>query len=767
DTLNLVDSIKEEGSVNDLELNIQTKTGETIVGLYHGSVIEIAGRKCLVSIIEDITQRKKEQNEFKERAKNQQLLTSILHILNTPSPDFHGTISHIITEIKQTTGFDAVGIRLQKGDDFPYFSQDGFSDDFLLTENTLAVRDDGGGVCRDKDGNICMECTCGLVISGQADPSNPLFTPDGSCWTNNSLPLLDLPADQDPRLHPRNNCIHEGYSSVALIPIRTDNKIVGLLQLNDKLKNRFTIDLIQFFESMCSSIGIGIIRKQVEEELAKSNLLLTTQQEVGIDGILSIDAEGGILSYNKRFIEMWGITPEVIALKSEEHLVQSVLDKLTNPQEFIKKVKNIYENKGEKYRDEIALIDGRIFDRYSAPMFNDNDQYYGRVLFFRDITEQVKLQNAIKENEQYFRTMWESLQAGVAVIDAETFNIVDVNAAALRILKGKKEDVVGHNCGRYICSSECQNCPVMAQGKEVNNRETVFKDLEGNTIPVLKTVEKIELKGKTYLLENFIEITKLKEAQKRLEESEVRFRDIATSMSDWIWEANNEGIYTYCSENVYDFLGYHTNEMLGKKILDFTSPEDWERIIKVIMEANQTKKPFREVESRRIRKDGSEIIVSASGTPILDKDGNLVGYRGTERDVTEKKRAEENLRQLSQAVEQSPATIVITDTEGLIEYTNPKFSSLTGYTKEEAKGQNPRILKAGDMPAEHYKTLWDTIKAGSDWHGEMHNKKKNEELYWEYASVSPIKDPAGNITHFLAVKEDITERKKLESTLQK
>ncbi|MEI6058874.1 MAG: PAS domain S-box protein, partial [archaeon] len=175
---------------------------------------------------------------------------------------------------------------------------------------------------------------------------------------------------------------------------------------------------------------------------------------------------------------------------------------------------------------------------------------------------------------------------------------------------------------------------------------------------------------------------------------------------------------------------------------------------------------FKDVESRRIKKDGTQIIVSASGAPILDKEGSLLGYRGIETDITERKMVEENIRQLSQAAEQSPATIVITDTEGLIEYTNPKFSSLTGYTAEEAKGQNPKILKAGDMPAEHYKTLWDTIKAGSEWRGEMHNKKKNEELYWEYASVSPIKNAAGNITHFLAVKEDITERKKLESALQ-
>ena len=156
-----------------------------------------------------------------------------------------------------------------------------------------------------------------------------------------------------------------------------------------------------------------------------------------------------------------------------------------------------------------------------------------------------------------------------------------------------------------------------------------------------------------------------------------------------------------------------------------------------------------------------------NGIPIVTSQGTLLGYRRYTKDITEKKKIEDYIRQLSLAVEQSPVSIVIADTEGAIEYTNPKFTSLTGYTAEEAKGQNPRILKAGDLPDELYKTLWETIVAGYEWKGELHNKKKNGDLYWESASISPIKDAAGSITHFLAVKEDITDRKKLEAALQK
>jgi hypothetical protein len=155
-----------------------------------------------------------------------------------------------------------VGIRLRSGDDFPYFVQSGFSDDFLVAENTLTVRAQDGGLCRDENGNISLECTCGVVLSGKTDPTNLLFTQGGSFWTNDTLPLLDLSSDQDPRLNPRNRCIHEGFRSVGLIPIRTHRDIVGLLQLNDRKKDSFTLDMITYFEGLSTSIGIALSLKQ-------------------------------------------------------------------------------------------------------------------------------------------------------------------------------------------------------------------------------------------------------------------------------------------------------------------------------------------------------------------------------------------------------------------------------------------------------------------------------------------------------------------------
>lgn len=150
---------------------------------------------------------------------------------------------------------------------------------------------------------------------------------------------------------------------------------------------------------------------------------------------------------------------------------------------------------------------------------------------------------------------------------------------------------------------------------------------------------------------------------------------------------------------------------------------------------------------------------------MLDVSGKFTGTVIICTNIEARKRDELRLRQLSQACEQSPAAILITDASGHITYVNPKFETVTGYTLQDIQGESPRILKSGHVSPETYKTLWATIKSGRIWRGELQNRKKNGDLFWEYASISPILDEESNITHFMAVKEDITDRKKAEDLL--
>mgnify|MGYP001390960554 CR=1 FL=1 len=153
-------------------------------------------------------------------------------------------------------------------------------------------------------------------------------------------------------------------------------------------------------------------------------------------------------------------------------------------------------------------------------------------------------------------------------------------------------------------------------------------------------------------------------------------------------------------------------------------------------------------------------------SPVVDKNGTYYGRIWTFRDITERKRSADALQQLSLAVEQSPVSVVITDPQGNISYVNRKFTDTTGYEPEEVIGKNPRILNARQSPPDLYRNLWTTITRGQEWRGEFCNKKKNGEIYWEASTITPMTNSNGAITHFLAVKEDITDRRRAEKELQ-
>jgi len=237
-------------------------------------------------------------SERKRTEINRDMSEQVLSILGERD-SLRDSLQRVVAAVKAGTGFDAVGIRLQDGDDFPYFIQNGFAQDFLLTENMLIERGADGGVCRDCNGNISLECTCGLVLSGKTDPSNPLFTRGGSFWTNDSFPLLDLPSDRDPRRHPRNRCIHLGYASVALLPIRVNDRIVGLLQLNNRRKGCFSLPVIEQLEGIAAHVGGALMRKQAEQTLRESEAKFRELFDCAPVAIHELDMDGVLRRVNR------------------------------------------------------------------------------------------------------------------------------------------------------------------------------------------------------------------------------------------------------------------------------------------------------------------------------------------------------------------------------------------------------------------------------------------------------------------------------------
>ncbi|MDP3543092.1 MAG: ATP-binding protein [Elusimicrobiota bacterium] len=230
----------------------------------------------------------------------------ILHILNE-TDELKDSLERVIAEVKARTGFDAVGIRLSDGEDYPYIAQKGLSPQFLAAENSLLERGANGGVCRGKDGKPRLSCTCGMVLMARAGERNPFLTPGGSFWTNDAAPLLKLPPGKDPRVKPRNRCIHDGYRSVALVPIRNKDEIVGLLHLNDRRKRRFSREKVQLLEGLATSIGTGLARKRLEADLRESEAKYRGVFESGFDPVFVIDARSmRVDSVNAAALRLYG-----------------------------------------------------------------------------------------------------------------------------------------------------------------------------------------------------------------------------------------------------------------------------------------------------------------------------------------------------------------------------------------------------------------------------------------------------------------------------
>ena len=259
-------------------------------------------------------------------------------------------------------------------------------------------------------------------------------------------------------------------------------------------------------------------------------------------------------------------------------------------------------------------------------------------------------------------------------------------------------------------------------------------------------------------------------AYRELRESENRYRRIIEGLTDYQYSVrieNGRAAETTQSPACGTVTGYTPEEFAADPFLWFrmVAPEDRELVQERVQQilAGGDIPPL---EHRILRKDGAVRWVCDTTILLKDAFGKLLSYDGVIKDITERRQSEEKLRKLSLAVEQSPASVIMTNAGGDIEYVNPKFTKITGYTMDEVRGKNPRMLKSGETERDEYRRLWHAIKAGREWHGEFHNKKKSGELFWESASISPVRDEKGAITHFIAIKEDITERKRAEEELK-
>jgi PAS domain S-box-containing protein len=408
-----------------------------------------------------------------------------------------------------------------------------------------------------------------------------------------------------------------------------------------------------------------------------------------------------------------------------------------------------------------------------VPLKDGSGKTIGLVGCARFITERKQAEESLQQERNLLRTLMDHIPDYIYVRDISNRFIVANESFARLMGVPRPAALIGKRDADFYPAEMASSFDKIDQevfaGRLILNRERVLLFPNGQELVVLNTKvpfrnDKGEVIG---LIGIGRDITERKRAEEALNYERDLLRTLLDNSPDNIYFKDTQSRFVKASKLLARQFGVASpDEMEGKTDFDFFDEAHARPAFEDEQEVIRTGLPMIAKEEREVWKDEHVTWVSSTKMPWFDSAGKIIGIIGISRDITPQKLAEKQLRQLSSAVERSPVSIVITDRAGNIEYVNPKFMAVSGYSLEEVIGKNSRILKSGGTPDAEYKLMWQTILSGREWRGEFHNRKKNGELYWESASISFILDDAGKISHFVAVKEDITERKRAEESLR-
>ena len=623
--------LKSEQVPTAYEFRIVDKLGNTKWLENSGILIDWGGRPAAMGFLRDITERKLAEER-------QRLVARVLALLNQPGEEID-IIHGILLAVKESTGLEAVGIRLRQGDDFPYYETTGFSAEFVEAENHLCEGRLDGQPLRDSEGRPRLECMCGNIIRGRTDSSLPFFTEGGSFWTNSTTALLASLSEKERQCCTRNTCNSAGYESVALIPLHAGDETIGLLQLNDTRKDMFTLETTSFFEEIGASIGISFKRKQAEEALAESEQRFRRLSEAAFEGI-AFSENGVLVDANEAFVGMYLCSLEelvgkpVMELVAPEHR-ELVAEKIRSGYE------EVYECKG--IRKDGSLIDLEIHGR---PVTRQGRKM--RMTAIRDITERKKAEVELQESEERLKILFEYAPDGIYLNDLNG-NLVDGNKAAEELAGYAREELIGKNFAEAGLLSPQDTEKAVARlrktaaGEPVGPEEFTIRRKDGSEVAAEISTFPATIKGQTFSLGVARDITDRKRAEAALANEKLLSEEYINSLPGLFYVFNEQRFVRWNS--VWETVtGYSAEELGSKYGTDFFEGEDRtlirERMRKVFSEGAA------DAEAELVTKDGRRIPYYFTGLrKEFDGKPHLVGLG---IDITERKRARLRLLEYSQ-----------------------------------------------------------------------------------------------------------------------
>ena len=405
----------------------------------------------------------------------------------------------------------------------------------------------------------------------------------------------------------------------------------------------------------------------------------------------------------------------------------------------------------------------------------------GKELFYaiiNDITERIQAELALQESEKKFRSITEQMSEVVFVADSNGY-LTYVSPIVEKVTGYKPDEVIGMSFTDFLVEDEISRAIEIfteAMALHLTNHilELKYRKKNGSVFYAEVHAQYFENNGSSGVIGVIHDVTNRKHHENirriyehKLRESQQFLQSIYDEVnhSFFVVDVLSNGSYRFKGNNPHHEkqTGVRNQKIIGKTPEEVLDPQTAKAVTSNYDTCIREGKTIQYEEL--LTSQGNETWWETVLNPVRNETGRIYRIIGTSTNITERKLAENQLHKLNTAIEQSPAIVVITDPEGNIEFVNPMFTLVTGYTVDEVKGKNPRILKSGLMPESLYTELWKTILSGNVWHGELQNKKKNGELYWDQAVISAILNKEGVITNFVAVKLDITEQKSVLTEL--
>ena len=332
--------------------------------------------------------------------------------------------------------------------------------------------------------------------------------------------------------------------------------------------------------------------------------------------------------------------------------------------------------------------------------------------------------------------------------------------SVFRIINEQTRELAGEPVQKVLASGE-----VMSLTKNM-----VLLTHDGREVPIHDSAAPIKTTNGTAVgvVLVFGDDTKRRKAEAELRQERDRNQQYLDTVQTIMVNLDTNGRIAMINRRGCELLGYEENELLGQMWFAtcLPQPQGMEKVYPLFQQIVNGELPAAEYsENLVLCRDGSQRLIAWHNTYSTDKEGRIIGSLSSGEDITERQEVREKIYKLSLAMEQSPESIVITNLDNNIEYVNETFIRNTGYTPEEVLGQNPHILYSGQTPPATYAAMLDALSHGETWKGELHNKRKDGSEYIEFATISPIRQPDGRITHYMAIKEDITEKKRLAMEL--